>query len=216
LGLRHRGTRQSELPRVTRGRCWLEVDGDGTAQGLSTGDLVLLPHGPRHWLRDEPSSLVRWLDDILAVTPREESGRLLYGGNGDPTELVCGGFVLEGETVDPVLRALPEVVHVGGADGRPAPWVEATLELVAGVTGSDASGADAVLARLAETMVMQASTRSRRALDGRPARLRGWILALGVHRALSGGRRRASNCLSDSVTARGRGDAAGSDDAVDR
>jgi hypothetical protein len=123
---------------------------------LSTGDLVLLPHGPRHWLRDEPSSLVRWLDDILAVTPREESGRLLYGGNGDPTELVCGGFVLEGETVDPVLRALPEVVHVGGADGRPAPWVEATLELVAGVTGSDASGADAVLARLAETMVMQA------------------------------------------------------------
>jgi quercetin dioxygenase-like cupin family protein len=29
---------------VTRGRCWLEVDGDGTAHGLSTGDLVLLPH----------------------------------------------------------------------------------------------------------------------------------------------------------------------------
>jgi AraC-like DNA-binding protein len=42
--------------------------------------------------------------------------------------------VLEGGTVDPVLRELPEVVHVGGADGRPAPWVEATLELVAGVT----------------------------------------------------------------------------------
>src|SRR5262245_37844655 len=88
----------------TRGSCWLEVDGDGTSQALSSGDLVLLPHGPRHWMRDEPSSSVRWLDDILAGTPRDDGGRLDYGGNGELTELVCGGFVLEGGRVDPVLR----------------------------------------------------------------------------------------------------------------
>jgi AraC-like DNA-binding protein/quercetin dioxygenase-like cupin family protein len=140
---------------VTRGSCWLEVDGDGLPRPLRSGDLVLLPHGPKHRLRDEPSSPVRWLEEILARTPVDGNGRLLYGGNGESTELVCGGFVLEGETVDPVLQALPQVVHVSGVDGSPVPWVAATLGLLAEVTSSAASGAEAVVARLAETMVMQ-------------------------------------------------------------
>jgi AraC-like DNA-binding protein len=141
---------------VTSGRCWLQVEGDGRPLALSSGDLVVLPAGPTHWMRDEPSSPVRWLDDILAGTPASESGRLRYGGSGEPTELLCGGFVLEGETVDPVLHALPRVVHVGGVNGVPAPWVEATLRLVAVVTSSEQPGAEAVLTRLAETMVLQA------------------------------------------------------------
>jgi AraC-like DNA-binding protein len=141
---------------VTRGTCWLDVEGDGRPLALSAGDLVLLPRGRRHWMRDEPSSEVRWLEEILAGTPVDGNGRLRYGGNGKLAELVCGGFVIEGEAVDPVLRALPEVVHVSGTNGAPAPWVAATLGLVEAVTSSDALGAEAVLGRLAETMVMQA------------------------------------------------------------
>ena len=140
---------------VTRGRCWLEVDGEGQPIALSSGDLVLLPRGPRHWIRDEPSSPARWLEDILDATPMDGDGRLRYGGNGETTELVCGGFTLEGETVDPVLQALPRVVHVSGVKGKPVPWVAATLGLVSAVTSSQAAGAEAVLARLAETMVLQ-------------------------------------------------------------
>ena len=141
---------------VTRGSCWLDVDGDGQSLPLRSGDLILLPHGPRHWLRDEPSSPVRWLEEILAVTRIDGAGRLRYGGDGELTELVCGGFVLEGDSVDSVLRALPRVVHVSGVSGAPAPWVQATLGLVSAVTSSNTSGAAAVLTRLAETMVMQA------------------------------------------------------------
>src|SRR5918912_1769730 len=141
---------------VTRGRCWLEVDGDGQPLALTSGDLVLLPHGPRHWLRDDPSSPARWLEDILARTPPGHDGRLHYGGNGELSELVCGGFTLEGETVDPILQALPRVVHVSGANGKPLPWVAAILGLVSAVTASQAAGAEAVLARLAETIVLQA------------------------------------------------------------
>jgi AraC-like DNA-binding protein len=140
---------------VTRGGCWLEVDGAEMPLALASGDLVLLPHGARHWLRDASSSPVRWLDDILGSTPVDDDGRLRYGGRGELTELLCGGFELEGES-DPVLQALPRVVHVRGVDARPVPWVAATLELVAAVTSSETSGAEAVLTRLAETMVTQA------------------------------------------------------------
>jgi AraC-like DNA-binding protein len=141
---------------VTRGSCWLETDADGRPRRLRSGDLVLLPKGETHWLRDEPASPVRWLEDILSQTPPDAGNRLRYGGNGRLTELVCGGFVLEGGDVDPVLSALRDVVHVSGVDGTPAPWVAATLDAVTAVTASDAAGAEAVVARLSETMVMQA------------------------------------------------------------
>jgi AraC family transcriptional regulator, alkane utilization regulator len=141
---------------VTRGSCWLEVDADGEERSLTTGDLVLLPHGPTHWMRDEPGSPVRLLEDILDGMPMDGDGRLHYGGDGPVTELVCGGFALEGEAVGPLLQELPPVVRIRGAGGRPAAWVDATLGLVATVTASKMPGAEAVLTRLAETMIMQA------------------------------------------------------------
>ncbi len=141
---------------VTRGDCWLGVDGDGQPLGLRTGDLVVLPRGPGHSLRDNPSSAVQWLDEILAGTPRDADGRLRYGGDGRYTELLCGGFVLEGENANPILAALPPVIHVRSSGNRPAPWVAATLDLVSAVTASHAAGAEAVLARLADTMLTQA------------------------------------------------------------
>jgi AraC-like DNA-binding protein len=80
---------------------------------------------------------------------------LRYGSAGPLAEVVCGGFVLEGEGANPILQALPAVVHVGSDDAGPAPWVAATLELVAEITASAAPGAEAVLGRLADTMLAQ-------------------------------------------------------------
>lgn len=141
---------------VTAGDCWLALEGDGPPLHLRTGELVLLPAGPTHHVRDELSSPTEWLDEILADTPVEDSGRLRYGGTGSRSEIVCGGFVLEGELAKPILRALPPVIHVHGTGSSPAPWVAATLELVGAITASAAPGAEAVLRRLADTMLTQA------------------------------------------------------------
>jgi AraC-like DNA-binding protein len=141
---------------VTMGDCWLAVADKSEPRRLQAGDLVILSHGVEHRLGDQPGSQAVWLEDLLEATPIE-TGRLRYGGDGERTELVCGAFMLEAVT-DPgrILHSLPAVVHVRGADRSPAPWVSATLDLVADVTASDAPGADAVLARLAETMLTQA------------------------------------------------------------
>jgi AraC-like DNA-binding protein len=141
---------------VTRGGCWLEVEDDGGARELRAGDLVLLPRGPTHWVRDQPASPVEWLDDILASTPADGDGRLRYGGNGNRTELICGGFVLEGDGGNPILGELPKVIRVSGAESAPTPWVAASLDLVGAVTSSTAPGASAVLAKLADAMLTQA------------------------------------------------------------
>src|SRR5437660_4193047 len=51
---------------VTSGRAWLQIDGAPDQEELAPGDLVVLPAGPRHWLRDDPRSPTRELEDILA------------------------------------------------------------------------------------------------------------------------------------------------------
>ena len=140
---------------VVQGRCWLTVDGEAEPLPLRTGDLVVLPAGPRHWMRDAPDSPTPLLEDILAAES-SGNGRLRHGGNGERAELVCGGFALEGDAADPILQALPVVLHIRSTPTGPVPWVAATLELLREVTASEAAGAEAVLARLADAMLTQA------------------------------------------------------------
>jgi AraC-like DNA-binding protein len=141
---------------VTAGRCWLEVDGEPGPLALAAGDLVLLPTGRRHWMRDDPVSPATELEEILARTPLDEQRRLRYGGRGPRAALLCGGFALEDGDAHPILRALPPAVHIRGVAGRPVPWLAATLSLLSTEAASSAPGAEAVVSRLADALLTQA------------------------------------------------------------
>jgi AraC-like DNA-binding protein len=141
---------------VTTGTCWLEVDGEPDHLALGAGDLVILPTGRRHWMRDDPDSPATELEEILAATPLDGHGRLHYGGRGPRTGLVCGGFALDGGDAHPILRALPPALHIRGMSGRPVPWLAATLALLNAETASDAPGAEEVVSRLADALLTQA------------------------------------------------------------
>jgi AraC-like DNA-binding protein len=139
---------------VTEGSCWLDVDGAAGQIALTAGDLVVLPAGPRHWMRDDPATAATALDDILAAAPTGSHRSLRYGGTGPRTGLLCGGFALEGDT-HPILRALPPVLVVRGAGGRPVPWLDALLALVTAETTTAAPGAEGIVTRLADAMLTQ-------------------------------------------------------------
>jgi AraC-like DNA-binding protein len=141
---------------VTSGTCWLEVDRERERRPLRPGDLVILPRGDAHWLRDEPGSPTVWLDDLLVQDPVAPDRRLRSGGGGPATELLCGVFTLEGNGHHPVLSALPAVIRVRGEGDRPVPWLEATLDLVAAEIDTPGTGAAAMLERISELLVGQA------------------------------------------------------------
>jgi AraC-like DNA-binding protein/mannose-6-phosphate isomerase-like protein (cupin superfamily) len=141
---------------VTSGRCWLEVQGEPDQVELRAGDLVILPTGRRHWMRDHRESQATELEEILAATPLDGHRRLRYGGGGRRTGLLCGGFALDGGDAHPILRALPPAVHIRGIEGSPVPWLAATLTLLNAEIASDAAGAEEVVSRLADALLAQA------------------------------------------------------------
>jgi AraC-like DNA-binding protein len=141
---------------VTSGKCWLAVDGETDHIPLASGDLVVLPGGRRHWMRDHPNTRATELEEILASTPMDDHHRLSYGGNGPKTELLCGGFALDGGAAHPMMRALPTTLVIRGSNGEPAPWLAATIAMLSAETASDAPGAEEVVRALADALLTQA------------------------------------------------------------
>jgi AraC family transcriptional regulator, alkane utilization regulator len=139
---------------VTRGSCWLEVAADERPVSLAGGDLVILPRGSAHQVRSDPAAPVRLLDDILAEHPVPD-GRLIYGGSGPATIILCGGFVLEEPRLNPLLNRLPITVKVAGTNGRPVPWLSATIELLTAEMTAAHTGVNALVTRLSELLLVQ-------------------------------------------------------------
>jgi len=140
---------------VVAGDCWLEVEGEPEPRRVEAGDLVILPRGEVHRLRDRPGSPIRWLEELLEH-PVDQELRMGCGGGGASTRLLCGAYALEGSRHHPALSILPTVVHVRGRSGHPPPWLAATLELIAAETGAGGAGAAVVCERLSEVMLAQA------------------------------------------------------------
>src|SRR5258708_9049159 len=92
--------------------------GDGDPVALTSGDLVLLPHGDGHIVQDQPGSPVRHLDAILADDPVDGAGRLSYGGGGPCTRLLCGGVEPRPPLAHRPPRVPARIPGVGAAPGR--------------------------------------------------------------------------------------------------
>jgi AraC-like DNA-binding protein/mannose-6-phosphate isomerase-like protein (cupin superfamily) len=139
---------------ILDGSCWLEVDGIEERVRLRSGDVVVLARGPGHRLVSQPRAPIVWLDDILAEEPIVK-GRLMRGGAGAKTDLICGVFEIDSREAVPLLRALPEIAHVRGADGAPPAWLGTLLQLVDEESAQFTPGSESVLARLTDIMLIQ-------------------------------------------------------------
>src|SRR5712691_8008014 len=140
---------------VTRGACCLDVDGVEGRFWLSAGDLVILPLGNAHVVRDSPSSSATRLEDLIAASLRKDHGTLRSGGGGKLTSLLCGGFHFDDRT-NPVLAGLPPVIHLRGRTNGVETWLRIALTFLADEAKSDRPGADTVVTRLADILFIEA------------------------------------------------------------
>ena len=137
---------------VRDGTPWIRV-GERIAR-VRPGDLVLVPHGAPHVIRDGPGEETLPLAQLLAAHPETRSGWLARPGDGPRTRLVCGEFVLTAE--HPFLARLPGLVHRQGGRGENFDWIEPLLRHLDARSGQRHLGSDAALRRLCEILLIEA------------------------------------------------------------
>jgi AraC-like DNA-binding protein len=86
----------------------------------------------------------------------DPAGKFLsYGGGGILTSVVHGCFEFEGRETNPLLGALPPLIHIKGEEGRSVPWLETTLQYLASEAMSNLPGSETVVSHLMEILFIQ-------------------------------------------------------------
>lgn len=153
-GFRVKDSTAAKFHLVLEGSCVLQLDG-GEQVDLGCGDLVLLPTGAGHAVRDRLGSRVRDLERILNDHPVDGDARLVYGGRGRRTRLVCGGFGLTETLPAGLLALLPPVVCLDGGPGGLGRWLQPLFELLRDEADARQPGAAAVFTKLADVFLAQ-------------------------------------------------------------
>jgi AraC-like DNA-binding protein len=139
---------------VLEGACELTLDG-GEHAALEAGDLVLLPQGSGHTVRDGSDSSVCDLEELLADRMDGDGLRLYYGGSGQRTRLLCGGYTLAGALPDGLLAMLTRIIRLNVVTSGLGRWLEPLFVLLREEADSALPGADAILAKLADVFLAQ-------------------------------------------------------------
>ncbi|HKH90712.1 MAG TPA: AraC family transcriptional regulator [Gemmatimonadaceae bacterium] len=147
---------------IARGGAWLDVEGERKRTparqiALSAGDVVLLPHGEPHVLRD-PSRAARTPREAQSVgCPRPTSVEpVRFGGGGPVTSFVAGAFRFAAPARSVLLESLPPVIHIAAGEATTSPQVAAAVQLILAESVAPGPGSSLVSARLAEILLVHA------------------------------------------------------------
>ncbi|WP_219463974.1 AraC family transcriptional regulator [Nonomuraea rhizosphaerae] len=136
---------------VLQGSAWLlPPGGDPVAMGV--GDVVFFPHGHGWAMADSPGTPVA----EPACDPLEELETFASAsvpGPGAATVLLCGGYRLDPGRAHPLLRDLPDVIHLPARLGR-HPELRAAVDLLGGEIGDPRLGADTAVSSLLDVLLL--------------------------------------------------------------
>lgn len=163
---------------LTRGSCWAElIDGSAPPIRLNAGDLICLPNGDEHvfgsvaGMRAEPE---------LAQYRRPIGGRLPFpvwvneGGGPETCHFVCGYFGCDARPFNPLLEALPRMVHSPISRETQA-WLSTLVRVAIQESEHASAGGETMLAKLAELMFVEVI---RKYIHDLPDNSRGWLSGL--------------------------------------
>lgn len=179
-----RGMPRAIFHTVVEGECRLQLEGYESSVDLKTGDVVLMSQGSAHMLSDGGRSLPAPIATLPMNDDETCVHTLEHGGQGPLTRIICGSFVLRHAAGDVMLSALPPVLHARGraqqaaADGRlggVGAWLDTTIDMLAHELERGTPGADAMVARLTDVLVMHLL---RTCVEQAPQRGGGWLSAL--------------------------------------
>lgn len=161
---------------IAQGACWGHAVGQEPFR-MQEGDLFVLPQGDAHVLSSAPG--MRGTPDLSKFARRSTPLPLVYemgGGGPERARLVCGFLGCDERPFNPLLTALPPVIHLpAGGEGATTEWLGMLLNIALKESGSARAGAENILARLSELMFVEAI---RRYIETLPSAQTGWLAGL--------------------------------------
>jgi AraC-like DNA-binding protein len=161
---------------VTAGSCWGGILGESAIE-LHTGDIIVFPQGDPHVMASGPGMKGTGSSTKVLEMARESQLplRLSPNGGGDGgVQLICGFLGCDARPFNPLLSALPRVLHVTRAQAGDG-MLESFVRLALAETEAGRAGGEAVLARLSELMFVEVV---RRYLTSLPPENVGWLAGL--------------------------------------
>lgn len=162
---------------VLDGRGWAQLlDQSQAPMCLDVGDAVIIARGDGHSMSSEPGAHA--VPDAHLYR-RPASGALPFvlnefGGRGAKTRFVCGFLGCDSRPYNPVLEALPRILHVrrsSAAGILSFDLLRSALE----ESQQPRAGGEAILAKISELMFLHAV---RQYIDSLPEESTGWLAGL--------------------------------------
>jgi AraC-like DNA-binding protein len=186
-----------EFHALLEGSCWAAIAGEAPIR-LEAGDLVLFPQGDAHVISSAPGMRGPGVDTGFFFAPRppqlpyalsmkgaEITTARLDGGGRERATVACGFLGLDARPFNPLIAALPRVLHVPGRALGAESWIAVFLRAVVAESNQRRPGGEAVLQRMSELLFVEVL---RRFADSLPPGQTGWLAALrdpAVGRALA-------------------------------
>lgn len=165
-----------EFHLIARGSCWGHAIGQEPMR-LREGDVIVFPQGDGHVLSSAPGMRAK---AELSMFARPSTPLPMFyevgGGGPDRARVVCCFMGCDERPFNPLLSALPPVIHLTAAGGAVTTgWLTTLLDIAAKESGSGRAGGENVLARLSELMFVETI---RRYLETLPPAQNGWLAGL--------------------------------------
>src|SRR5580698_7974923 len=157
---------------LSRGNCWLSVEGIEEPIPLTGGDRIFLARGTSIVLRDSPRTRPR--RTFREIGARANGKVALCGGGGAPTTIVCGSLSFDEASLRPITQLLPTFILMKADQARTLA-LHSTVQALASEMAEQAPGSEVVATRLAEVLVIQLL---RAHIASGQERNKGWLRAI--------------------------------------
>jgi AraC family transcriptional regulator, alkane utilization regulator len=152
----------------------IKVEDDQEGVLVQQGEAVVLPYCDVHTMGFPHFEAPKPIVTLLPMPPWKELPVVaqIMGDEGPPSRILCGYLHCDDLLFDPVLRALPRVIHVARRDDASAQWREASLQYaVEQLRGGNAD----MLARIPELVLVDCLQQYAESL---PPDRGGWLASL--------------------------------------
>jgi AraC-like DNA-binding protein len=141
---------------------------------VRSGEIVMLPHNSVHHFGSELNSTPTLAREILQPPQNGSLARIVYGGGGETTQLLCG-FLGCDTPFSPLLTALPAILKLNVGITASGAWIESSFRFAASEIAAGRLGSTTVLAKLSELLFVEAISQYVASL---PAGRQGWLAGL--------------------------------------